>query len=78
MQSISQSFHNRRIRQKQHLTNKQCKARHLLGDQGKILSMSCNDDLEEFIKIVKIDSFEIAILNLLHKTLELCEQGPAS
>jgi hypothetical protein len=40
--------------------------------------MSCNDDLEEFIKIVKIDSFEIAILNLLHQTLKLCEQGPTS
>ena len=46
--------------------------------KAKTLSMSCNDDLEEFIKIVKIDSFEIAILNLLHQTLELCEQGPTS
>ena len=46
--------------------------------KAKTLSMSCNDDLEEFIKIVKIDSFEIAILNLLHQTLQLCEQGPTS
>lgn len=79
-QSIRKDIHDRCIQQQQDLAKKQSKTQTSIGRlrQKNTQSISFNDDLEEFIKIVKIDSFEIAILNLLHQPLQLCEQGPTS
>ena len=80
MESISQANHNQYIQQQHDLAKKLPRDQTSAGRlrQQNTQFIYWNDDLEEFIKIVKIDSFEIAILNLLHQTFQLSEQGSTS